>query len=274
MTLADLYQNIRARFRDAGLDTPELDARLLISYALGCAPDDVILKPDMPVTSNAVLDDALARRLKNEPVSRITGTREFYGLTFDVTPDVLDPRADTETLVDEARKYLKPGARILDLCTGSGAILAALLTLEPTATGIAADISQAALDVARGNFKRHALESRVQCVQGNWLENVAGTFDIIVCNPPYIESGVIHALDADVRLYDPHLALDGGADGLAPYRIVFPQIRGCMTDGAIALFEIGAVQGPDVTRLAQNIGLHVKYVLKDLGGNERVVVLH
>ena len=271
MTLSELYRAIKQRFQTAGLPTPDLDARLLISYALGCAPDDVLLKPDMPVESNRVLDDAVARRLKSEPVSKITGQREFYGLVFDVTADVLDPRADTETLVDEARKYLKPGTRILDLCTGTSAILTALLTLEPTATGVAADISDAALNVARGNIKRHGLESRVQILKSNWLENITGAFDIITCNPPYIESAAIGELHDDVRLYDPHLALDGGADGMEPYRIVFPQIRNHMNDGAVALFEIGATQGPDITRLAQNTGFTDVRVIRDYGDNARVV---
>ncbi len=273
MTLGDLYRDVRARLRAAGLDTPDLDARLLISHALGCAPDDVVLKPDMPAVPNAALDDALARRLKREPVSKITGLREFYGLAFVVNADVLDPRPDTETLIDEARKYLKPGMRILDLCTGSGAILSVLLTLEPAATGIAADISDRALAVAAENFRRHAIDSRVQIVAGNYLESVTGRFDLIVCNPPYIESAVIKSLDDDVRLYDPLLALDGGDDGLTPYRIVFPQIRRYMNDGARALFEIGAAQGVDVTRLAQNAGLNVIRVAKDLGSKDRVVVI-
>lgn len=273
MTLGELYRDLRARLRDAGLETPELDARLLISYALGCAPDDVILKPDMPVQAGAALENALARRLKREPVAKITGTREFYGLAFGVTADVLDPRPDTETLIDEARRYLGPGMRILDLCTGSGAILATLLTLEPGASGIAADISASALDVARRNFKRHGLEARAQIVESDYLESVEGRFDLIVCNPPYIESGVIESLDDDVRLYDPRIALDGGADGLAPYRIVFPQIRDYMNDAAHALFEIGATQGADVTRLAQNAGLTVMRVVNDLNAHARVVVV-
>lgn len=272
-TLGALYMETRKNLRDIS-STPDLDARLLISYAMGCAPDDVILKPDMPVIANASLNNAIARRLKSEPVSKITGTREFYGLVFDVTPDVLDPRPDTETLVDAARKYMKRGGgRILDLCTGSGCILTALMTLCPDATGVAADISDAALNVARSNFRRHGVADRIETIKSDYLAQVPGTFDLIVCNPPYIESQAIPSLEPDVRLYDPIIALDGGDDGLTPYRIVFPQIRERLNEGGAALFEIGSAQGPDIARLAETTGLKVISRIHDYGDRERVVVL-
>jgi release factor glutamine methyltransferase len=238
----------------------------------------VILKPETSVPDNhPVLMQSIARRLKHEPVSKIIGSREFYGLAFDVNEHVLDPRPDTETLVDAARKHLeragKADARILDLCTGSGCILAALLSVFPKATGVAADISHDALIVARGNFRRHALDNRVQIVQSNLLEGVSGRFDIVVCNPPYIRSGDIATLSADVRLHDPLLALDGGDDGLGIYRIVFPQIRNYLSDGGMALFEIGFDQGTDVRKMAEHNGLQVISILRDLGGHERVALV-
>lgn len=272
-TLSELYLEIKRRFRDAGLESPELDTKRLISFALGCAPEDVLLKPDTPVHANAVLDDAVTRRLAHEPVSKITGTRGFYGLEFEVTKDVLDPRADTETLVDAARKGMKPDARILDICTGTGCIPLALLSASPLASALAVDVSAAALDVARRNAVRLELADRIMFRESNWLENVEGTFDVITCNPPYIPSADIATLDADVRLHDPLLALDGGADGLMPYRILFPQIRNFLAAGGKACFEFGAGQAADVTRLAADCGLQVGDVLRDLGGIERVVCL-
>lgn len=272
-TIGAIYQDARQTLRAAGMETPDLDAKLLISYALGCAPDDVILKPDTPAEVNNTLRDAVSRRMHHEPVSKIVGTREFYGLPFHVTKDVLDPRPDTETLVDAARIYIGPNARILDLCTGSGCILATLLTLYPDATGVGSDISEAALKVADENLRRNNVEKRASLIKSDYLESVNGTFDLIVCNPPYIKSAVVESLDADVRLYDPHLALNGGEDGFTPYKIVFPQIRNYMNGGAHALFEFGAGQGDDIARLAENVGLQVIARKRDLGGHERVVVL-
>ncbi len=273
-TLGALYQSLRKTLRESGVtDTPDLDAKLLIAYAFGTAPDDVILKPETPVAENASLRHAVARRLKSEPVSKITGHREFYGLDFTVTQDTLDPRADTETLVDAARRHITPGAHILDLCTGTGCILAALLTLDPAATGIAADVSDSALAVAETNFRKLGLDRRVELVKTDWLESIHGTFHCITCNPPYIETEAVGNLEDNVRLYDPALALDGGPDGLAPYRIVFPQIRHYLHLDGCAVFECGAGQMPDVTRLATEAGLRVIEVARDLGGHERVVVL-
>lgn len=278
MNLSDLYKNVKNRLSAAGVATPEIDARLLISHALGVAPDDVILKPERDVPDqHAVLEAFVVRRLKKEPVSKILGTREFYGLQFDVSEHVLDPRADTETLVDAARHFIerlnKEDVRILDLCTGTGCILAALLSVFPKATGVAVDISDEALKVAKGNFKRLGLEDRVSVVKSDLLEEVTGQYDVIVSNPPYIQSSVIATLDDDVRLYDPHLALDGGDDGLAVYRIAFPQIRKFMRDGAQAFFEIGFDQEVLTSKLAEQQGLQVIAVLRDLGGQPRVVVL-
>lgn len=272
-TLSELYLDIKKRFRDAGFDTPELDAKTLLSFALGVAPEDVLLKPDTPVRPNTVLDDAVARRLAHEPVSKITGMRGFYGLEFEVTKDVLDPRADTETLVDAARKGMNPDVRILDICTGSGCIPLALLSAAPLATAVAVDVSAAALDIARRNAARLGLSDRIVFRNSDWLENVEGTFDVVTCNPPYIPSADIAGLDAGVRLHDPLLALDGGADGLLPYRILFPQIRKYLAAGGRAYFEFGQGQANDITRLAAGCGLQVNAVLRDLGGIERVVCL-
>lgn len=277
-TLGVLYQNMRIKLRDAGVATPDLDARLLLSHALGCAPEDVLLKPDTPVSDRHTgVNDALMRRLKAEPVAKIIGRRAFYGLDFEVNKDVLDPRADTETLVDAARSHIektgKAGGRILDLCTGSGCILITLLSMFSDATGVGSDVSGAALTVADRNLRRHGIENRAQLLQSHWLENVSGRYDVVVCNPPYIASRDIENLDADVRLHDPRLALDGGEDGLVAYKIIFPQIRKFLFEDGIAVFEIGFNQADDVTRLAVDCGLRVINVYDDLNGQKRVVAL-
>jgi len=278
MTLGALYAQIRKQFRDAGLPTPDMDAKLLLSHALGCAPDDVILKPDTPVPAqHAILDAAIKRRLSHEPVSKIIGLRGFYGLDFEVSVDVLDPRPDTETLVDAVRAHIEgrgpSDARILDLCTGSGCIALALLSIFPHATALGADISDAALAVAARNVARHGQDRRMTLVKSIWLENIEGQYDVMTCNPPYIPAGDIAALDVDVRLYDPMMALDGGDDGLNPYRILFPQIRNLLKTGGAAFFEIGIGQAEDAHKIADTCGLQVSDVKRDLGGIERVVCL-
>lgn len=277
-TLGALYKSLKDRLSAGGIETPEMDARLLISYALGVAPDDVILKPEREVPDHhEVLESFIARRLKHEPVSKIVGVRDFYGLSFDVNEHVLDPRADTEVLVDAARHFIetldKDRVRILDLCTGTGCIAAALLSVFPKVTAVAVDISEDALNVARANFRKLGLEDRVTIIQSDLLEEVRGQFDVIVSNPPYIQTAVIATLDDDVRLYDPHLALDGGGDGLSVYGIVFPQIRNYMAKGAAAFFEIGYDQEEPIRKLAEYNGLQAVDVLRDLGGHPRVAVL-
>ncbi|NBX66220.1 MAG: peptide chain release factor N(5)-glutamine methyltransferase [Proteobacteria bacterium] len=302
MTLGALYRQIKTRFGAAGIETPELDAKLLLSYALGCAPNDVLLKPETPAQTNKVLEDALARRLKHEPVSKIIGTRGFYGFEFEVSRNVLDPRADTETLVDAARIFISSSFRrrpestlnndeykidgtvdpclrrdddikILDLCTGSGCIALTLLNLFSNIKATATDVSPKALSVAKRNAERLGLSNRVRFLESDWLKNIEGRFDVITCNPPYIPSNDIETLEADVRLYDPLLALNGGADGLVPYRIVFPQIRKFLKKGGVAFFECGAGQAEDIVKIAASCGLEVVSIAKDLAGISRVVCL-
>jgi release factor glutamine methyltransferase len=269
--LGALYKEIKTIFKNAGFGTPELDAKLLISFALGGSPNDVLLKPDTLVTTNAVLNDAVARRLQHEPVSKIIGMRGFYGLEFEVNANVLDPRADTETIVDTARQFMNQQTKILDICTGTGCIPLALLSVFSNATALAVDISDDALSIAQRNAVRLGYDARITFKQSDWLENVEGVFDLITCNPPYIPTADIESLDKTVRDYDPILALDGGDDGLNPYRILFPQILNFLKMDGTALFEIGINQAHDVSRIAADAGLYVTKIVRDLGGIERVV---
>ena len=217
-----LLKQAGERLAAGGIETAALDARLLFQAASGLRHEDIVAEPDLIVPPDvaARFSMFIERRCKFEPVSRILGTREFYGRSFRVTPDVLDPRADTETLIGAALGLVKGKGplRILDLGTGSGAIAVTLLAELPGATAVASDLSAAALAVAKGNAEALGVAGRASFVQANWFEGIGGKFDLIVSNPPYIPLGDIAGLAPDVREFDPPRALDGGPDGLEAYR--------------------------------------------------------
>ena len=249
----------RARLAAAGIDTPELDARLLLDHALGPGAarpgrDDPALSPEAIERHEA----ALRRRLAGEPVSRILGRRAFWTLDLAIGPDTLDPRPDTETVVEVALAALAPGAgRVLDLGTGSGAILRALLAERPGRVGVGVDLSDGAARVARANALAAGLANRAWFVVGDWDAAVTGRFDAMVSNPPYIASAEIDTLAREVRDHDPRRALDGGPDGLSPY----PGL----------VLEIGETQGAAVLAMVAAGGLVDPRLTRDLAGNDRVV---
>ena len=258
----------------AGLDTPVLDARLIVQHALGISWDTLYLKDDQDLTETerARLEGELSRRAAHEPVSRIVGRRHFWTLDLAVSPDTLDPRADTESLIETVVAAIPDRSRalrILDLGTGSGAILLALLAEYPNATGLGVDLSDGALTTARINAEGHGLGERASFAAGHWTDGVAGSFDVIVSNPPYIDSGDLAGLPPEVREHDPVLALDGGADGLDAYRAILPAIPALLTSEGFAVLEIGAGQAEAVTRIAQEHGLSPLGRRTDLGGIER-----
>mgnify|MGYP001559003930 FL=1 len=213
------------------------------------------------------------RRAAGEPVSRIIGEKEFDGLSYKVTPDVLDPRMDTETLVAAACSRFKDHQprQILDLGTGSGCILISLLKAFPESIGVGVDVSREALAVAQENAAQHGVAAQTFFIQGDWAESVNGSFDLIVSNPPYIPSGDIPNLDKEVRNYDPILALDGGFDGLQAYKKIFSQIKALFSQGGCGFFEVGILQAQDVARLAENAGFLVKGYHTDSAGILRVL---
>ena len=212
-------------------------------------------------------------------VDRIIGRRGFWTLDLAVTPDTLSPRADTETLVRAARDHLSGAGRgnsrlrILDLGTGTGAILLALLTELPQANGMGIDISEAALAVACLNAREAGLAGRAVFRAGDWTSGIDGPFDLVVSNPPYIPTGDIAGLDREVRDHDPHLALDGGADGLACYRAMLPALPALLAEGGRAILEFGASQGPDIRRLAEAAGLRFIAFCKDFNDLDRAIIL-
>ena len=260
----------------AGLDTPVLDARLIVQHALGISWDTLYLKDDQPLGAEekARLESELSRRAAHEPVSRIVGRRHFWTLDLAVSPDTLDPRPDTESLIEAVIQAIPERTtplRILDLGTGTGAILLALLAEYPNATGLGIDKSEGALTVARTNAESHGLLPRVAFAIGDWTQGVEGPFDVIVSNPPYIGSEHLPGLPPEVRDHDPALALDGGPDGLAAYRTIIPAVPSLLGPSGLAVFEIGEGQGGGVIRIARENGLTPAGSRKDLGGIERAL---
>lgn len=269
-----LIDAARRKLAGAGIESAALDARLLLQAAAGLRHADIAADPDRQIATETAeaFHRYVARRAAHEPVSRILGEREFYGRIFQVTPAVLDPRPDTETLIGEALKHVKPGARILDLGTGSGAIIVTLLAECTTATGVATDLSGAALEVARKNAERLGVGDRLQAVHCSWFDSVAGCFDIIVSNPPYIALPEIAGLAPDVRDFDPLRALDGGPDGLAAYRRIASGAGAHLAPGGRIIVEIGAGQEGAVAALFKVSGFNLSAIKSDLGGHVRCLV--
>lgn len=264
-------------FRLAGIEGPEVDARALIGHALHLERAQLVAQSDRTLEARevAAISALAARRLKREPVSRIRGSREFWSLPLRISPDVLDPRPETETVVEGALDFVVRGGlrleklRILDIGTGSGALLLALLSELPNALGTGTDISTAALSVARGNAERHGLAARCSFVACHIADGVADPFDLIVSNPPYIAHREIAALAPEVRDYDPAIALDGGSDGLDAYRAIAGDARRLLAPGGRLIVELGAGQEAAVGALLTKVGLTVNVARLDLAGIPR-----
>lgn len=271
MTAALAYREAVARLTAAGLPDAARDARLLMAHALEISADRVMLALHDPLPEAAAmrLEEAVTARLARQPVSQITGQRQFWGRSFRVTRDVLDPRPETETLVAEA--LAAPFSCILDLGTGSGAILLTLLAERSGATGIATDLSDAALEVARGNAVALGLTDRASFLQGDWFAPVSGRFDLIVSNPPYIAADEMAGLSPEVREWEPHLALTPGGDGLDAYRAIAAGARDHLLPQGRLLVEIGPTQGAAVAALFTAAGLAQARILTDLDNRHRVV---
>lgn len=282
-TLQSAFAQLVRAFSSAGLETPEADARFLLRGILKIDAGDMLRTPGRLLGDGArALTEAAHRRLLNEPVSRILGEREFYGRLFEVTRDVLDPRADTETLIDEVldlagkKGWRERAVRIADVGIGSGAILVTLLAELPLAHGVGTDVSAAALACARRNAMRHGVAGRLTTVQTDILNGVTGLFDAVVSNPPYIPAREIAELSPDVRNFDPVLALDGGEDGLAVYREIWRQINALGCSPCVVL-EVGAGQAQDVAALFVGGDSEPRRwrtsFRRDLGGHVRCVTL-
>jgi len=278
VTIASARRALRDLLEQAGIDSADVDARLLIAHALQIDRVAMMTQGERALTPEEIknIDALAARRLKHEPVARIVGAKEFWSLTFAVSPDVLVPRPDTEIVVELALDMIgserrTAPSRVLDIGTGSGALLLALLSELPNATGIGTDVSEGALDVARVNAERHGLASRCQLINADIATGVQGPFDLIVSNPPYIARNDISGLEAEVRDYDPALALDGGADGLACYRAIAAEARRLLAPGGHLVVEIGIGQDRSVGGLFSDVGLTVVETRPDLAGIPRAL---
>jgi len=278
-SVAAMRQALTEKFRSAGIDSADTDARLLIAHALGIDRAALIANAERALNAKeAKAIDALAeRRLKREPVSRIFGVKEFWSLSLHISLAVLVPRPETETVIEAALDFAARGnllmesLRILDIGTGSGALLLALLSELPNAIGTGTDISTPALGVARVNAERHSLASRCTFVTCDIATGVDGPFDLIVSNPPYLAHGDIAALEPEVRDFDPALALDGGSDGLNGYRAIAHDARRLLAPGGRLIVELGAGQEPAVRKLFTDAGLLVGDARSDLAGIPRVL---
>jgi release factor glutamine methyltransferase len=277
-TRAGALRELRRTLAEAGFETAALDARLLLLTALGISATDLITWPDTPLTPDqaGTLAAFAQRRLNHEPVARIVGEREFWGLPFRLSPETLVPRPDTEALVETALDLLpdrQADLRIVDFGTGSGCILVALLHELPNATGLGVDLSFGALVTARANADDNRVGARCHFALSRWADAVSGPFDLIVSNPPYIASGVIPSLDEEVREHDPRLALDGGPDGLEPYRVLLTEAERLLAPGGLLAVEIGYDQAEALSSLAGLHNLEILRIAHDLSGNPRCVAM-
>ncbi|MBK1661452.1 peptide chain release factor N(5)-glutamine methyltransferase [Paracraurococcus ruber] len=264
--------------RAAAIDSPRLEARLLLAHALGCRQEDLLRDPRAAVPPGAAarFGDLLRRRLDHAPVAHLLGCQEFWSLPFAVSPATLIPRADSEALVEAALEaFPDRGAvrRVLDLGTGTGCLLLAALSEFPAATGLGLDRVPAAAALARANAARLGLGGRAAFAVADWAAPVAGRFDLVLSNPPYIESAAIPGLMPEVARHEPASALDGGADGLEAYRAIAAALPGLLAPGGRAVLELGQGQEEAVTALAAAAGLRCLACRPDLGGIPRALVL-
>lgn len=273
---AEALASLEKTFKVAGIENPAREARISLCAASGVSPVALIVAPREPLGCAALrVREVAERRATGEPLSRIVGKREFWGLSFAITPHVLDPRPETETIVEAALSILndrrEDQLRILDLGVGSGALLCALLTEFVAARGVGVDISADAAKVAQGNLQALGLSHRGEIRVGDWTSGLEGPFDLIVSNPPYIPTADLAELPREVRDFDPRLALDGGIDGLAAYRRILSESRRLLAPGGWLLVELGVDQAAAVTGIANLWCVSDVRTFWDLAGADRVV---
>lgn len=274
-TIGKVLTDATAALTEAAVDNARLEARLLLAHSLALSPAQVFGRVDQDLDDDqvAAFGRILTQRCAGAPLAYITGRREFWSLEFNVTPATLIPRPDTETLIElavEIYALSSPPKTILDLGTGGGCILLALLNCFPDAAGTGIDASAEACEVARENARALGFEERCRIIDASWSDGVSGEYDLIVSNPPYIPRNDIHDLQPDVREHEPMSALDGGPDGLDAYREILPLANRSLSQQGVLIVEFGIGQAQDVSQLAVSAGLQPGTVLSDLGGIERV----
>lgn len=275
-TLRNLYQNGIESLEKAGIQEAKLDAWYLLEYETGISRAMFFAEPDRAIDEEMAekYQRDIETRSRRIPLQHITGEQEFMGLNFKVNEHVLIPRQDTEILVEEALKRIKPDMKLLDMCTGSGCILESIIKFAEKKgmkiQGTGCDISEEALKVAKEND--HRLETQARFIQGNLFEHITDTYDMIVSNPPYIRTGEIQKLEDEVKLHDPWIALDGKEDGLYFYRSIVKDSVKHLRKGGYLLFEIGFDQGEEVSKLLEKYEYEEIQIKKDLAGLDRVVM--
>ena len=279
ITYNNLYLDTRQRLRRAGVEAAQLEAREILCYAADKTREQFFRDSSLYISSEVEkrVESLVQRRLAGEPVAYIIGEWEFYGLPLDLSRDVLIPRSDTEVLAERAIALARAageGARVLDLCAGSGCVGLAVASQVPTCRVVLADVSEAALRLCKQNVRRNGLNARVTCVLADALESPSSSlwdFDVIACNPPYIPTGDLPGLDVSVRDYEPWLALDGGEDGLKFYRAIAGKWNSALRLGGTLLFEVGMGQAPDVELILGMNGYENVQTFQDTRGIWRVV---
>lgn len=268
------FHDIKSKLEAGGIESASLEARIILEDVAGIQSAERVngnfqISPEIIFKINNII----SRRIAGEPLGRILGYRDFWKSRFYLSPDTLEPRPDTETLVEEVLRSVSAPKRILDLGTGTGCILLSLLQEYPETKGVGVDLSAGAVQAATENAARLGLENRVTFYQGDWFDALPddSKFDVIVSNPPYIPSAEIRNLQKEVQNHDPILALDGGNDGLNPYKKLCPNLKKYLETDGFVFFEFGVGQGGNLTRLVESYGATLIRVVRDLGGHERVI---
>ncbi len=277
LTTGAAVADATARLAAAGIVEARREARLILALALRVDPAALLGYPEHPVDAEAQarFDHLMARRLKHEPISRLRGSREFWSLDFALSPETLDPRPDSETLIEAALAHLpdrQAPLRVLDFGTGTGCLVLALLHELPQATGLGIDILPRAVETARRNAADLGLGARAAFRVGDWDHGIDGEADVIIANPPYIASDEIASLAPEVATFEPREALDGGPDGLYAFRILAPAIERLLAPRGVACIELGVGQAASVTALVDRSGLTINEIRRDLSGVERCLV--
>lgn len=276
-SVASAITHAARRLAEAGISDSRREARLILALAMGADQAVVFGYPERVLdgTTRARVEQLVERRLKHEPLSRLRGMREFWSLEFVLSPETLDPRPDSETLIEAALAHLPnrdAPLRVLDLGTGTGCLLLALLSELPNATGLGVDVLPGAVEIARRNATSLGLSSRAQFELRDWRGEITGKADVILANPPYIKSDDIQSLAPEVAAFEPLVALDGGMDGLDAYRALAPIFPTVLTQGGLACIELGLGQAESVARLLVESGLTINEIRKDLSGVERCLI--
>ena len=276
--MKEIYNQAVNKLKSKQISSPELDTKILLLHAANISLEDFYLNPDYKIAENEIekFNQFIARRINHEPVAKIIGKKSFWADDFIVNQHTLDPRPDSEVIIEAALKLLpnKDGKyKFIDFGTGSGCLILSLLREFPNAIAIGSDISTEALKVARANAKALGLQDRISFIQQNWGDSLTGEFDLIVSNPPYIPAADIKNLDEDVKLYDPLLALNGGEDGLDPYRYLAKQIYKFLKKDSYAILEFGYNQGLYIKEIFKQNNYIIHEMLNDLASIERAIIV-